>query len=248
MMRGLFRQNPYLWAGMLIALLQIQQPALSSVIIPPEELGRRVIAYATESISATDPEASPEVEIVRLPSSPIVLQGDNVQFMLENSGTLPFTSRAIVRVTMSTEAETRTLGIPVRLFENRTVWVATRFIRAKEPITPSDAALQQRRMEYGAASALGPKENSTDYASRINITPGSILEPKKLRLIPAICRNDEIRMILAMKSGVNVTVQGKAMEDGVVGKRIRVSQRTGNNKTKTYIGEVISRNTVLIRI
>jgi flagella basal body P-ring formation protein FlgA len=248
MIQQLLKHKTHILTGLFIAILQMMLPVWAEITVTPEQIGEKVEAYLLENMPIDDPDAVPHVEIVKLPIAPIVLEGDTVAFMLDDSRSTPYTSRTIVQVTMSTEGESRRIGIPVRLSMEKPVWVANRLIQARESITRKDVILQTKRVDYGIVYSLGAKEDITAYTSKVNIPPGSVLDARKLVLTPAVYRNDNVQLVLAMGNGVQIKVSGKALEDGAIGKRIRVVQQMRDRKIKTYVGEVIDRNTVLVKI
>lgn len=245
----MFKPNRAMVAGtLLMVVLQLLLPVWAEVVVTPDDLEARVTQYLIESTPLDDSKATLHVELVRRPTVPIHLEGENLQILFDDSRTVPLTFRTVIQVTLSTSEDTKYIGVPVRLFVEKPVWVVKRLIRAKEPITLKDVVLQQKRMDYDAPYSLGAQDKVAAYTSRINIGPGSVLDIRKLSLTPAVYRNDDVHLILSMQSGVNVTVFGKALEDGAIGQRIRVRQRLANNKTKIYTAEVIDKNIVKVRI
>lgn len=241
--------NRLLQAGLLtISLAGISAWAWADVTIEPETLEAKVREYVHQSTPIEDTDTTLDVEILKLPFGPITLKGDTVTFFLEDNRPSPIPYRTIVQVTMSTEGETRQIGIPIRTTLEKPVWVTKRLIRAKEAITRNDVELQRKRLDYDAGYALGSKEKIAQYQSRINLAPGTILDVRKIQAIPAVYRNDDVSMIMVVGNGVNVKVYGKALEDGAIGERIRVSRRLSNNKVQYHTAEVISKNTVQVRM
>lgn len=243
-----FNLNRILLSGALMMALQLGASVWADVTVTPEELAAKVTQYVQETTPLDDADTSLQVEIVRLPSVPVVLKGENLSLSMEDHRPTPLMFQTMIQVTLSTSDETRQLGVPVRLYVEKPVWVARHLIRAKAVVSPKDVMVQRKRMAYEALYSLGASENVTAFTARTNITPGTILDVRKLNPVPAVYRNDDVHMVLILASGVNITVVGKALEDGSVGQRIRVRQRLANNKARVYTGEVTARNTVVVRI
>lgn len=222
--------------------------AQAEVILTPHALDKKVKQYIIASTPLGDENATLLVETMNLPEAPISLKGEALTISFQDSRSIPMTMRTIVQVTFTTEEETRRIGIPVRLAVEKPVWVTNRFIRAKEAITSKDVTLQRRRLELEAPYCLGQKENVTRYSTIVNLSPGAILDARQVSQTPVVYRNDDVRMVMSMSSGVSIRLIGKAMEDGVIGKRIRVKQERENEKPRIYIGEVIDRGTVLVKL
>ncbi len=234
-------------AGSLALASQLLPAALADVTVNPAVLENKIKAYLEETTPLNDPEAELYVEIIKMPGH-LTLRGEDVSISMEDNRTEAFTTRTIVQVTLSTEEESRQIGIPVRLAVEKPVWVSTKLIRARDPITSKDVTVQRKRMDFEAPFSLGAKERITAYTSRVNIAPGQIMDVRKLHLTPAVYRNDDVQLIISVGNGVNLKVYGKALEDGAIGKRIRVSREMPNHKTRVHVGEVINRNSVLVKM
>jgi flagella basal body P-ring formation protein FlgA len=231
-----------------VGMLWAAGTAWADVIVTPNMIEAQVKEYLQDFTPLEDSEATLYVECVRLPFEPITLNGEHVKFLFEDNRSNPLIFRTVLQVTMSTEAESRQIGIPVKIMVEKPVWVATHLIRAREALTAKDVMLQRKQMDYEAAYSLGAKDPITSYTSRVNIEPGSILDVRKLTETPAVYRNDDVHVIMSIGNGVNVNVYAKALEDGAVGKRIRVNQRLANGKNRIYMAEVIGRNTVIVKM
>lgn len=224
-------------------------PALAQVQVTPAMLEAKVRSYLAETTPMDAKQGKLGVEIIRLPMAPFQLKGNTVQLMAEDSRPTPMTGRTIVQVLMSTEAETRRVGIPVRLTVEKPVWVAARLIRSGEPLSARNAVLQRKQITLDAAEdCLDTRSKLGNYQSRMNLSPGTVLETSKLKAIPAVHHNEEVHLVLAMQSGVQVSVLAKSLQDGAIGQKVRVSRKLNDNREKIYTGEVIDRNTVLVRI
>ncbi len=247
-MKTFRRIKAILFTGLIALVLPLSTLAWAEVIITPQGIDAKVKDYILKTTPLDDPSASLHVKTLKTLSDPIVLNGDHVKFMFDDSRPVPLTFRTIVQVTISTDEETKNLGIPVQLSIERPVWVATHLIRARQPITLKDVMLQRKTLDLKSPYTLGKNDSIAAYTSQINITPGSILDIRTLKMTPAVYRNDDVRLILSMASGVKVSIYGKAMEDGAIGTKIRVEQRLSNNTLRAYNGEVIGRDVVQVNL
>ncbi len=223
--------------------------AYASVTVMPKAIASRVKAYILASTpSPKEQNATVDVEVLNLPQLPVQLEGENLKWVLSDTRPTPLTPSTIVQVSLSTESDLRHIGIPVRIYIDRPVWVVKQLIMAHQPITPSDVTLERKRLTYEAPYVIGEKDNITAYSAQSNLAPGTILQSRQLFLTPAIFRNDQIRLVLVMASGVQVSVMARALEDGAIGKRIRVQEQLANNQYKVLTGQVVSHDTVVIRL
>jgi flagella basal body P-ring formation protein FlgA len=228
-----------------IGLLSV---AHADVTVNPKMVETRVENYVRESTPLKDPAAVLYVDVTEESTEPIVLKGDNLNISMEDTRMNPMESRGIVQVTLTTDQDVRHIGVPVRISVEKPVWIAKCLIRPKETISAQNAVLQRKRLSDDALYSLGSQENVQNYTARTTIEPGSLLDLRKLTMIPAVYNNEEVRLVMNMESGVVISVEGKALEDGTIGKRIRVSRKLGDNKIRYYTGEVIGRNLVQINI
>lgn len=128
----------------------------------------------------------------------------------------------------------KSVGLNLKASGN--VLVATRSIKAKEPLTASNTRLEVRDIpsaSFGYVSALA--EDNDRVASR-SISAGTVITADMLATRPAVSKGDSV--IVSVKSrGVKVVVKGVAAEDGCVGDSIKVSVPT----TKEHIQATVTR-------
>ncbi len=237
-----------LLAGTLAVLVQMVLPVWAEVTVTPEEIAEKVTKYIQDSTPVAGEETKLDVELLKLPFEPITLSGDQVTFLLSDSRPTPLTFRTIVQLTMTTESDSRQIGIPVKLALEKPVWVAKHLIPARQAITANDVILLKKRLEHDSSYALGANDPVGQYSSRINLPAGSVLDVRKLVKTPAVYRNSDVRLVLAMGNGVRINVYAKALENGVIGERIRVRQQLADHRPRIYTAEVIGKNTVLVRM
>ncbi len=220
----------------------------ADVFLSPKALSEKIKNHIQSLVELPDPEASLEVEVLSIPTEALHLKGENLEILFEENQTAPSSSRTIVQLTLSTEAETRRIGVPVRLMVDKPVWVARQMIRAKEPLTLKNVMQQTKRLDYGHDNTLKAQDNILQYYSRMNISAGTILNANNVSLAPAVHANDEVKLIMALASGVNITLLGTAMETGPVGKKIRVKQELANRKVRILNAEVVGKDLVMVRL
>lgn len=247
-MKHLLKLNAITLLGVITAAWQMLLPVWADVTVTPELISEKVSAFVQESTVLEDPEAILHVDILRLPITPMALKGETLNFLFTDTRTTPYATRGIIQVTLTTEGETKQIGVPIRVSIEKPVWVSKKLIRAKEPLSLKNVTLQRKRLELEAPYSIGAKENITGYISRINIPPGSVLDVRKLKLSPAVTRNERVRMVMMLANGIKVSTYGIALETGAVGHKIRVSQGLENTKGRIYTAEIIDNNTVMVRI
>lgn len=242
--------NLLMGASLLAAALMMcwAMTAEAQVIIPPETISQRVVNYINNSTELDDEQARLKVEIIRSFHKNVTLEGEDLAFEFEDNRISAIPHRTIVKVTMATDQEVKTIGVPVRVKVEKPVWVTKRSIRAKETIEPDDVVLQMRALDHQADYVLDDKADVASYSSRVNLPPGQLLDIRKLKLTPLVHRNDRVHIQLKMPGTVNVTVIGEALEEGGKGERIKVKHKLGDRRTKIYNAMVVGRNKVMVNL
>jgi len=222
--------------------------AYADVTVNPKMIETKVEQYVREATPLKAPNAELFVDITQEVTEPIILKGDNLNISMADTRLNPMESRGIIQVTLSTDQDTHHVGIPIRISVEKQVWVAKTVIRPQETLSVKNAVLQRKKLTDDALYSLGSQDNIQGYTARTIIEPGNLLDTRKLTLTPAVYHNDDVHLVMIMGTDVIISVEGKALEDGAIGKRIRVSRKLNNNKTRFYTGEVIGRDLVQINI
>ena len=222
--------------------------AQAKIIVPVRSIEQKVTQYILESTTLTDPKAKLIIECQNLPTAPVELPGDELNVSMEDHRATPIPYNTIVHMTFSTEQGSTRIGIAVKVWVERPVWVTTKLIPSKTPLTMADVRLETKRLSQTEAMTLGQQEAVTAYTSKMNVPAGTVLDLNHVRKIPLVTRQHEIRIILSMGNGVQVTAMGEAIEDGAQGQQIKVMQKREGQKAKIYTGQVMGKNVVLVKL
>ena len=222
--------------------------AQAKIVVPVRSIEQKVTQYIITSTSLTDPNAKLVIECQNLPTAPVVLPGDELNISLEDHRATPIPYNTIVHVTLSTEQGTTHMGIPVKVWVERPVWVTTKLVPSKTPLTMADVRLETKRLSQSEALTLSQQEPITTYTSKMNVPAGTVLDLNHVRKIPLVTRQRETRIILSMGNGVQVTAMGEALEDGGQGQQVKVMQKRDGQKMKIYTGQVMGKNVVLVKL
>lgn len=222
--------------------------AEAKIIVPVRSIEQKVTQYILNSTTLTDPKAKLIIECQNLPTAPVELPGDELNISMEDHRATPIPYNTIVHITFSTEQGTTRIGVPVKVWVERPVWVTTKLIPSKTPLTMADVRLETKRLSLTEALTLGQQEAVTAYTSKMNVPAGTVLDLNHVRKIPLVTRQHEVRIILALGNGVQVTAMGEAIEDGAQGQQIKVMQKREGQKSKIYTGQVMGKNVVLVKL
>lgn len=133
------------------------------------------------------------------------------------------------------------LFVPVRARHTVSVIVARRAIRSDEVIDAGAITLEARPSTSLPYQYLSTAEAVVGFEARRAIMPGTVIVPAALRR-PTVIERGSIVMLQASRGGVAVSAEGTALEDGIVGQRIRIKTPVG----RVVEGVVASRNLVQV--
>lgn len=227
--------------------LQATLPVWADVNVTATQIEQQVRAYLQKSTPLESKDCTLFIEPLKLPTGDITLKGDHVDFFFTDSRVTPLAFRTIVHITMSTEAETREIGIPVRMQIEKPVWVTTTFVKSHQPITATMVKQQRKRLDYDSEYAIDVTDDVTRYSSRTNLAPGMVLDDRRLEKTNVVKANEDVHLIMKVGNGVQLTVDAKALENGALGDKIHVSQRTHDHKLKIYTATVVNKDTVMVQ-
>lgn len=156
-----------------------------------------------------------------------------------------FSNRAVIRVYYETPDHlVHQQGVAVAIDWQHPVWIVARPVSAGQPLSASAAHLEPRAMTHEAAHFLPVDAKLGEYETRLMLRPGSVLDDRQIRRIPAVRLKQEVRILLETAPGMQVMILGTAMADGVVGEVVRVQQT--NFRKKVYLGQVVAPGVVKV--
>ncbi len=136
----------------------------------------------------------------------------------------------------------RRLPLTVDVRVKRRVAVAARDIRRGETVTPADIRYVMKKIGRDWRQYVG-----TDYAlenveAKQSIAEGKPITKRALRPVPLIHRGDEVKVEVTAGE-LSLVTDGKAIQDGVQGRKIKVKLSTG----KTVLARVLKRGWLVVR-
>lgn len=192
------------------------------------------------------------VDILNVPGAPFKIEQAQApsDIVIDTRSSLAevYANRAIVRVSLKTHGgqSLREFGVPVQIKIEKPVWVVKNLIQAGEPMSAKNLTLETREISRSYQHTVGRDTRLTQYEARVNLQPGELLDNRKLLIPPDVRRFTDIRIVLSNGKGMEVSVPGTALSDGRVGETIQVRQQS--LAKKTFSGEVIDKNRVLVQI
>ncbi len=147
-----------------------------------------------------------------------------------------------IEVATDTSRERVFVRAQVEVFKN--VVIANRRIKRGEEITPEDLALESRDISVVPQKYFEDIAQVADTEARTSIPKNSTIYEWMIKEIPLVHRGDEVAILV---TGPNLTVKtmGRALEDGYLGKMIKVKRLESD---KTLEGFLVSPTEVEVRL
>jgi len=135
-------------------------------------------------------------------------------------------------------------GVPIKISVYDKVWVAVDTINKGGALTSYNLALEEKEIGFLAKDAAREDFYTNGKLVEKVFRAGDIIDTRYIKTMPIIIRNTPVSVIFKSTS-FTVTLPAEALEDGNLGDYVRVR----NDKLKrSYVGKVISANTVLVNI
>lgn len=141
-------------------------------------------------------------------------------------------------------ADGKSRSVPVSISVKPTEYVPV----AKASIQPrtllSDSLIEWRCLETAelGSSLLPTSDELRVMWTKVRIPRGAIVTRKRLRLIPAVVIGQEIEIVSRI-GAVEAKVDGKALEDGRIGEKIRIQNLVSGQRLR---GVIESKNVVVV--
>ena len=156
----------------------------------------------------------------------------------------PFRGPTVVRAEILVDGETqRTLTLTVDTRFNRKVLVTTRSLRREQSFSSDMVEWVERDITDLEDGFFTDFAELADLQVKRPIGFDRILTHRHVEKIPVVRRGDEVVLVVAT-SHLRISTQGMALQDGAVGKRIRVRNQDSG---KVVQGEILDRQTVRVR-
>ncbi len=140
------------------------------------------------------------------------------------------------------EQRVRRLPLTIDVAVKRRVAVAGRAIRRGEAVTPADIRYVMKKIGRDWRQYVGPDDPLENMEARQSISEGKAITKRLLRPIPLIHRGDAVKVEVSAGK-LSLVTDGRAIQDGVRGKKIKVKLSTG----KTVQARVVKSGWLVVR-
>jgi flagella basal body P-ring formation protein FlgA len=189
------------------------------------------------------------VDVLQIPGWPFEFKDaetpEDITLSASSHLEMYFASQALVRVKMEDPTgRVREIGVPVRVAISKPVWVSKTVVMPGQALSPKDFKLETKEITSGFDRLIGADFNLEKYAARVMLRPGQVLDAGHVVRPPAVQRNAVVTLIMRGANGMRIVVEGKSLEDGQIGQKVRVKNHLNNQKY--YTGKVIGENQVQV--
>ena len=172
---------------------------------------------------------------------------DKIQWELSSSLAHFYSNRVIVKVHLYADGQCVDLAVPVEITIQKPVWVLRNAIMPGQLIERSDVALENRDVSIQLPNLVSlPSSEWPQYAARIPLRPGDLLDRRQVVIPPDVRRNEEVWVTLKCDKGFEIKLMGIALDEGRIGQTVRVQNRL--NREKYYTARVVKKNHVEVNI
>ncbi len=246
------------FSGVVLALLLTAVIMLSlqsrAAVVNRQDIEAAVQAHILEVADAkgfTKNAGEISVELLKLPdvslNFPAVETVDDITFSVESSLDRFFGARTLVRVFMTTETgRQRQIGVPVKISLNKPVWVVKTMVMPGQKLSKKDLVLENRVITKQFEKILDQSFPIDAYAARLMLRPDQIVLLNQINRPPVVRRNHPVNMLLIGHNGTKIRMEGRCLQDGHVGSRVRVRHATIRDKYFSAI--VTGQNQVKVNI
>jgi flagella basal body P-ring formation protein FlgA len=129
-----------------------------------------------------------------------------------------------------------TLYVPVNVAVMSQVVVAKTELSRGSSVTRDDVKLEKRDIARLHRGYLDSLEKAIGKTVKYSVRPNQVVTPSRLVTPLAVKRNSRV-LILAANSSVQVRMSGTALENGSIGQRIRVKNRSSKRELEARVVE-----------
>ena len=139
----------------------------------------------------------------------------------------------------------RSLNLPAQTFVYKDVLVASDVINREQLLTKDCTEIKKVDVAMKANYVLDESMLNKEITTKKIFQKGEIIDKRFVKMKPDVVRNSDVRMFFVSNGAVMITIDGTAMNDGMVGDYINVENR---NYKKVYNGKIIGENKILVNI
>ena len=224
---------------MIVSVLSVNAQTVSSAEIKSQISKQLVESY--KKITSGDIE----VKITATPFAEMQLPDGKITYKIVQGGE-KITPRDIKRIDVYVnDSFVRTLNLPAQTAVYKDVLVASDFINREQAITKETTEVKRIDVSYKIDYILTDAVLNKEMSAKKAFQKGELIDKRFVKMRPDVARNGDVRIFFVSNGAVMISIDGKAMADGMSGDYVNVENK---NYKKVYTGKVIGENRVLVNI
>ena len=228
----------------LALFLSFITPTAEAQIVPASKVKVDVARMFEQSYSRTV-KGEVQVKITATPFADLQLPDGRITYKIAG-GDDKILPRDVKRVNVYVNGVLqRTLNLPAQTSIYRDVLVASDTINREQTLTKDCTTVKKVDVANRADFVLGEEMLDKEITTRKIFQKGEIIDKRFVKMRPDVAKFSDVRVFFVSNGSVMVTIDGKAMMDGMMGDYINVENR---NYKKVYNGKIIGQNKVLVNI
>lgn len=226
------------------ALLLFSVPTAQAQIISSSQV-KADVAKMYENHYKKITKGDIEVKITATQFSELQLPDGKVTYKISSGGDR-IMSRDIKRVDVFVNGNfIRTLNLPAQTIVMKEILVASDMISRDQTLTKECTTVKKIDVALKADYVLGEDMLEKEIIAKKVFQKGEIIDKRFVKMRPDVARNADVRIFFVSNGAVMISIDGTAIQDGMVGDYINVENK---NYRRVYNGKVIGENKVLVNI
>lgn len=228
----------------LITILALSSLKANATAVMTSGEIKSILAKQTADIYKNYTDAELSVEVVTLPFKELYLPDGKVSFKIKPSNE-KFMARDLEKVSVYVNDKfVKTFNAPVMVKAYENVLVASSFINIGQQINSNVATVKRVEVSNTIGYQLKADSLGKDILAKKAFRGGEVLDKRFVKIKPDILRNANVT-VLFNTNNLTVSTEAIALSDGAIGDSICLINK---NYNRTYKGQVIGENRVLVKI
>ena len=232
---------PYCFSALVPFLLTSE---VQAQVIPSSKV-KVDVARLFENNYKKNIDGEVQVKITATPFADLQLPDGKITYKI-SSGSDKILPRDVKRVDVYVNGVfNRTLNLPAQTIIYKEVLVASEQIEREQTLTKDCTEVKKVDVSMRANYVLDGSMLDKEITTRKIFQKGEIIDKRFVKMKPDVARNSDVRVFFVSNDSVMITIDGTAMQDGMLGDYINVENK---NYKKVYNGKIIGENRVLVNI
>lgn len=228
----------------LIIILALSSLKANATVVMTSGEVKSILAKQTADIYKKYTDAELSVEVVTLPFKDLYLPDGKVSFKIKPSNE-KFMARDLEKVSVYVNDKfVKTFNAPIMVKAYEDILVASSFINIGQQINSNVATVKKVEVSNTLGYQLKADSLGKNILAKKAFRSGEVLDKRFVKIRPDILRNANVTVFFNTNN-LTIATDAIALSDGAIGDSICLINK---NYNRTYKGQVIGENKVLVKI